>query len=87
MNLLGATDGHVKDRERGFSLLEILLMILSIVGSTAAVLTTSDLKIGENYRSCERAVYAAEAGIEARARLRVGATGAINAGKVGGGAI
>jgi len=57
----------------------MFLMILSIVGSTAAMLTTTDLKIGANYKSSERAMYAAEAGIEeARARMKMAATGFIN---------
>lgn len=50
----------------------ILLAILALVGATAVVITTTDLKIGSNYKAAEKALYAAEAGAhEARERLRL----------------
>jgi Tfp pilus assembly protein PilX len=49
----------------------MFLAIIAIMGTTAVVVTTTDLKIGSNYRASEQAFYAAEAGLEeARARLR-----------------
>ena len=49
----------------------MFLAIIAILGTTAVIVTTTDLKIGSNYRASEQAFYAAEAGIEeARARLR-----------------
>ncbi len=52
----------------------MFLAIISILGTTAVILTTTELKIGTNYRTSEQAFYAAEAGIEeARARLKADA--------------
>ena len=49
----------------------MFLAIIAILGTTAVILTTTDLKIGSNYRASEQAFYAAEAGIEeAKGRLR-----------------
>ena len=49
----------------------MFLAIIAILGTTAVVVTTTDLKIGSNYRASEQAFCAAEAGIEeARARIR-----------------
>ncbi|MCK4467200.1 MAG: pilus assembly PilX N-terminal domain-containing protein [Desulfobacterales bacterium] len=55
----------------------MFLAIIAILGTTAVVVTTTDLKIGSNYRASEQAFYAAEAGTEeARARLGdIGQTG------------
>ncbi len=55
----------------------IFLAIIAILGTTAVIVTTTDLKIGSNYKSSVKAFYAAEAGIEeARARLGdIGQTG------------
>ncbi|MCK4467058.1 MAG: pilus assembly PilX N-terminal domain-containing protein, partial [Desulfobacterales bacterium] len=51
---------------------------IAILGTTAVIVTTTDLKIGSNYRASEQAFYAAEAGIEeARARLRNNAANAV----------
>ena len=59
----------------------MFLAIISILGTTAVIVTTTDLKIGSNYRTSEQAFYAAEAGIEeARARLRGSSTAASYAG-------
>jgi hypothetical protein len=53
----------------------MFLAIIAILGTTAVVVTTTDLKIGSNYRASEQAFYAAEAGLEeARARLRGSST-------------
>jgi len=69
------------DKGMALPLSLMFLMILSIVGSTAAMLTTTDLKIGGNHRASDRAIYAAEAGIEeARARMKMGATSPISDG-------
>ena len=49
----------------------MFLAIIALLGTTAVIVTTTDLKIGSNYSTSEQAFYAAEAGIEeARARLR-----------------
>ena len=53
----------------------MFLAIIAILGTTAVIVTTTDLKIGSNYRASEQAFYAAEAGTEeARARLRGSST-------------
>ena len=41
----------------------MFLAIIAILGSTAVVVTTTDLKIGSNYRASEQAFYIAEAGL------------------------
>ena len=49
----------------------LLVAVLALLGTTAVVMTSTDLQIGGNYKVSEVAFYAAEAGIEeARARLR-----------------
>jgi len=59
----------------------VFLAIIAILGTTAVIVTTTDLKIGSNYRASEQSFYAAEAGIEeARARLRGFSTDANYAG-------
>ncbi|MFH1429758.1 MAG: pilus assembly PilX N-terminal domain-containing protein, partial [Candidatus Margulisiibacteriota bacterium] len=61
------------NNEKGFVLPVglIFLAILALLGTTAVIMTTTDLKIGTNYKQSEQALYAAEAGIEeARARFR-----------------
>ena len=59
----------------------MFLAIISILGTTAVIVSTTDLKIGSNYRASEQAFCAAEAGIEeARARLRGSSTAANYAG-------
>jgi hypothetical protein len=50
----------------------IFLGILALVGATATIITTTDIKIGANYKASEKALYVAEAGVqEARERLRL----------------
>jgi len=64
----------------GFILMVVLIFmgILALVGATATIITTTDTKIGANYKASEKAFYVAEAGAnEARQRLRTGATGEI----------
>ena len=59
----------------------MFLAIIAILGTTAVIITTTDIKIGTNYRASEQAFYAAEAGLEeARARLRNNAANPINDG-------
>ena len=41
----------------------IFLAIITILGATAVIVTTTDLKIGSNYKKSQQAFYAAEAGI------------------------
>ena len=49
----------------------LLLAVLTLLGTTAVVVTSTDIRIGGNYKVSEVAFYAAEAGVEeARARLR-----------------
>jgi len=56
----------------------MFLAIIAILGTTAVIVTTTDLKIGTNYKLSEQAFYAAEAGIEeARARLKADANNSI----------
>lgn len=59
--------------ENGFVLTValIFMIILALLGATATILTTTDIKIGANYRASEKSLYVAEAGAqEARERLR-----------------
>jgi Tfp pilus assembly protein PilX len=52
----------------------LLLAVLTLLGTTAVVVTSTDIQIGGNYKVSEAAFYAAEAGLEeARARLRANA--------------
>ncbi|MCJ7615778.1 MAG: pilus assembly PilX N-terminal domain-containing protein [Desulfobacterales bacterium] len=71
----------IYNNEKGFVLPVglMFLAILALLGTTAVIITTTDLKIGTNYRLSEQALYVAEAGIEeARARLRGNAANPIN---------
>ena len=53
----------------------IFLGILALVGATATIITTTDIKIGANYKASEKALYVAEAGAqEGRDRLRLSST-------------
>jgi Tfp pilus assembly protein PilX len=64
---------HLYHNERGMvtALALLLLAVLALVGTTAIVVTSTDIQIGGNYKVSEVAFYAAEAGVEeARARLR-----------------
>jgi Tfp pilus assembly protein PilX len=57
----------------------LLVTVLTLIGTTAVVMTSTDIQIGGNYKVSEVAFYAAEAGVEeARARLRGSATAKIN---------
>jgi hypothetical protein len=50
----------------------MFLAIIAILGTTAVIVTTTDLKIGSNYRASVQAFYVAEAGInEAMHRLNL----------------
>ncbi|MDL1967607.1 MAG: pilus assembly PilX N-terminal domain-containing protein [Deltaproteobacteria bacterium] len=42
----------------------MFLAIIAILGSTAVIITTTDLKIGSNYRAREQAFYNADAGVQ-----------------------
>jgi Tfp pilus assembly protein PilX len=49
----------------------LLVTVLTLIGTTAVVMTSTDIQISGNYKVSEVAFYAAEAGVEeARARLR-----------------
>lgn len=49
----------------------MFLTIIALLGGTAVMVTTTELKIGANHKTAELAFHAAEAGLaEARARLR-----------------
>jgi Tfp pilus assembly protein PilX len=49
----------------------LMVAVLTLLGTTAAIVTSTDLLIGGNYKLSDTAFYAAEAGIEeARGRLR-----------------
>ena len=72
----------IYNNEKGFVLpLGLMfLAIIAILGTTAVIITTTDLKIGSNYRASEQAFYAAEAGIsEALYRLSLFDDGGTNA--------
>ena len=73
--------GTILSNEKGMVLpLGLMfLAIIAILGTTAVIVTTTDLKIGTNYRASEQAFYVAEAGVqEAKARLRSNAANPIN---------
>ena len=62
----------------------IFLCIIAFLGSTAVVLTTTDMKIGSNYRDSTRALSAAQAGIaEALTRLKGASSASEYAGDTG----
>lgn len=66
--------------EKGFVLPVGLMFlgILCVLGSTAVIVTTTDLQIGANHKAGAQAVYSANAGYEeARARLANGSTGQV----------
>ncbi|MDA3833405.1 MAG: pilus assembly PilX N-terminal domain-containing protein [Spirochaetales bacterium] len=42
----------------------MFLAIIAILGTTAVIVTTTDLKIGSNYRASEQAFYDADAGVQ-----------------------
>ena len=57
----------------------IFLAIIAILGTTAVIVTTTDLKIGTNYKLSEQAFYAAEAGIQRAANaLKAGVSNGFN---------
>ena len=70
-----------KSRDENGAILTVALIfvgILALVGATATLITTTDTKIGANYKASGKALYVAEAGAqEAKQRLRPGVTGAI----------
>ena len=69
--------------EKGFVLpVGLMFMaVIAVLGTTAVIVTTTDLKIGGNYRDSVQAFCSAEAGIEeARARLMGSSTAASYAG-------
>jgi Tfp pilus assembly protein PilX len=52
----------------------LMVAVLTLLGTTTAIVTSTDLLIGGNYKVSEGAFYAAEAGLEeARGRLRASA--------------
>ncbi len=57
--------GTILSNEKGFVLpLGLMFMaIIAIMGTTAVIITTTDLKIGGNYRDSKQAFYIAEAGL------------------------
>jgi hypothetical protein len=59
--------GPARHREAGFALVLALLalLLLTFLGLTLAVTTSTELQIATNYRWSQQAVYVAEAGIEA----------------------
>ena len=73
----------IHKNEKGFVLpVGLMFMaIIAILGTTAVIVTTTDIKIGSNYRDSVQAFCATEAGIEeARARLMGLSTAASYAG-------
>jgi Tfp pilus assembly protein PilX len=49
----------------------MFLAIIAIMGTTAVIITTTDLKIGTNYKLSQQAFYAAEAGTDTGCSLLV----------------
>jgi hypothetical protein len=75
--------GSVHSNENGAALIIglMFLAILALMGSTAVVLTSTDLQIGDNHKTSVQAFNAAQAGIEeARNRLKGSKTAANYAG-------
>jgi PilX N-terminal len=69
--LLNRTNLYQNERGMVTALALLLLAVLALLGTTAVVVTSTDIRIGGNYKVSEVAFYAAEAGVEeARARLR-----------------
>jgi Tfp pilus assembly protein PilX len=65
--------GTILNNERGIVLVVsvLLLAVLAVLGTTAIMQTSTDLKISSNYKAATQTFYGAEAGIEeARARLK-----------------
>lgn len=57
----------------------MFMAVLALLGATAVMTTTTDIKIGGNHKISEQAFYASQAGVEeARARLRANAANPIN---------
>jgi len=58
--------GTILSNEKGFVLPVglMFLAIIAILGTTAVIITTTDLKIGSNYKASEQAFYDAEAGVQ-----------------------
>ena len=76
--------------EKGMVLITALffLGILLVVSTTAYLVTTTDLKIGGNYKANTQALYTAESGIaEALARLREYPSAHLRPGPARGGAL
>jgi Tfp pilus assembly protein PilX len=55
-----------REDERGIALISVLLliMVLSFVSAAAIVTSTTDLKIGENFRTSLQSFYNADAGVQ-----------------------
>jgi len=73
--------GTILSNEKGMVLpLGLMfLAIISLMGTTAVIVTTTDLKIGSNYKTSEQAFYASEAGVqEAMTRFRNNSTNFIH---------
>ena len=72
------------NNEKGFVLPLglIFLAIIALLGTTAVIVTTTDLKIGSNYKLSQQAFYAAEAGTSAATskieEFIFGATGSLS---------
>lgn len=72
-------DSYGNDRGMALPIALVFLMVLATVGSTATMLTTTDLKMVSSYRSNAQLIAMAEAGIEeGRGRLRADGAGLIN---------
>jgi Tfp pilus assembly protein PilX len=71
----------ILQREKGMVLPAALVFfgVLALLGTTAVVTTTTEIKIGGNYKASEQAFYEAQGGCEeARARLRTNVANPIN---------
>jgi len=55
---------HKNEKGMVLPLVLMFLAIIAILGTTAVIVTTTDLKIGSNYKASQQAFYVAEAGIQ-----------------------
>ena len=76
----------IYENEKGAVLVVALafIVVLGLLGTTAVLITTTDMKIGGNYKVSQQAFYEADAGVEeARARMKGDADSSIEINDVG----
>jgi PilX N-terminal len=75
VNVMSVCQGRPAGREGGFALILALLslMLLTFLGLTMALSTSTELQIATNYRWSQQALYNAEAGLELAKRSLINA--------------